>query len=83
MMEEPRIPPINSQQYLVVNDDQETTGNSRQIKRSESTERVITAREWATVLVLCFVNLINYMDRTTIAGMKILSQFWSGLLVFA
>lgn len=25
--------------------------------------------DWITVSVLCFVNLINYMDRFTIAGM--------------
>jgi uncharacterized membrane protein len=28
----------------------------------------ITARQWITVAILCFVNLINYMDRFTIAG---------------
>lgn len=28
----------------------------------------IKATEWFTVFVLCFVNLINYMDRFTIAG---------------
>lgn len=28
----------------------------------------ITYTEWFTVTVLCFVNLINYMDRFTIAG---------------
>lgn len=28
----------------------------------------ITMQEWFTVGVLCFVNLINYMDRFTIAG---------------
>lgn len=28
----------------------------------------ITYQEWFTVVVLCFVNLINYMDRFTIAG---------------
>ncbi|XP_055701225.1 protein spinster isoform X4 [Phlebotomus papatasi] len=30
--------------------------------------RSIGKREWFTVSVLCFVNLINYMDRFTIAG---------------
>ncbi|XP_059614025.1 protein spinster isoform X1 [Phlebotomus argentipes] len=30
--------------------------------------RSIGRREWFTVSVLCFVNLINYMDRFTIAG---------------
>ena len=28
----------------------------------------ITSRQWITVLVLVYVNLINYMDRLTIAG---------------
>lgn len=28
----------------------------------------ITKMQWFTVIVLCFVNLINYMDRFTIAG---------------
>lgn len=68
-MDETRVPPNISHQYLVVNDDQETsTDPSHTIKQTESNERVITGREWATVLVLCFVNLINYMDRTTVAG---------------
>ena len=33
-----------------------------------STVRSITRSQWFTVAVLCFVNLINYMDRFTIAG---------------
>lgn len=28
----------------------------------------VTFRQWLTVIVLCFVNLINYMDRFTLAG---------------
>ena len=28
----------------------------------------VTTSQWVTVLILCFVNLINYMDRYTIAG---------------
>lgn len=28
----------------------------------------VTATQWFTVGVLCFINLINYMDRFTIAG---------------
>ncbi|XP_062553552.1 protein spinster isoform X1 [Armigeres subalbatus] len=46
---------------------------------STSTERVpLTA--WFTVIVLCFVNLINYMDRFTIAGVlkDIQDQFQIG-----
>ncbi|CAL7947514.1 unnamed protein product [Xylocopa violacea] len=30
--------------------------------------RLITRTDWLTVCVLCFVNLINYMDRFTVAG---------------
>ena len=32
--------------------------------------RKMTKREWITVSILCFVNLINYMDRFTIAGKR-------------
>lgn len=32
------------------------------------TVRCISRSQWFTVAVLCFVNLINYMDRFTIAG---------------
>lgn len=32
------------------------------------TPRVSRRKAWFTVIVLCFVNLINYMDRFTIAG---------------
>lgn len=28
----------------------------------------ISAAEWLTIIILCYVNLINYMDRFTIAG---------------
>ena len=68
-MDEPRIPPNVFNQRLMVNEDQESS-SSRQVKRSSSSTetRVVSAGEWITVLVLCFVNLINYMDRLTIAG---------------
>ncbi|KAK2580796.1 hypothetical protein KPH14_011530 [Odynerus spinipes] len=33
-----------------------------------STLREVTRNDWVTVIVLCFVNLINYMDRFTVAG---------------
>lgn len=35
----------------------------------------VTKRQIITVAILCFVNLINYMDRFTIAGMYNLSFF--------
>ena len=31
-------------------------------------------KRWISVLILCFINLINYMDRYTIAG-KYLTNF--------
>lgn len=31
----------------------------------------VTTIQWITVVILCFVNLINYMDRYTIAGMYV------------
>lgn len=37
----------------------------------------VRASEWFAVSVLCFVNLINYMDRFTIAGK---CSNWNGLL---
>ncbi|XP_046735483.1 protein spinster isoform X1 [Diprion similis] len=65
-METTRIPPNLSHQHLMGGEEhQNPTG---QPKRTTSVERVVTLREWLTVLVLCFVNLINYMDRFTIAG---------------
>ena len=33
----------------------------------------VTARQWMTVAVLVYVNLINYMDRLAIAGNGVLS----------
>jgi hypothetical protein len=36
--------------------------------RQLSTGRQMTKRQIATVVILCFINLINYMDRMTIAG---------------
>lgn len=45
--------------------------NSRQYEGFSS----ITYSEWFTVGVLCFVNLINYMDRFTIAGKLLLLIF--------
>ncbi|XP_018350287.1 PREDICTED: protein spinster isoform X4 [Trachymyrmex septentrionalis] len=61
--------PINSEnKYCMVNADQD---NSREIHAKEtmpSELRSISVADWITVAVLCFVNLINYMDRFTIPG---------------
>lgn len=66
-METTRIPPNLSHQHLMAPDDNERPLQGI-AKQPTPAERVITLREWLTVLVLCYVNLINYMDRFTIAG---------------
>ncbi|XP_055626651.1 protein spinster isoform X3 [Toxorhynchites rutilus septentrionalis] len=79
-----KIPATNSQQRLVLADsdsvassqdegdpeappglpgDDDDSGVS-----SVGGMRSVTGKAWFTVSVLCFVNLINYMDRFTIAG---------------
>jgi len=76
------IPPNNSQQKLVAADylaksrnggTHSRTGSGSNHISSSAEDSVghtprVTAREWITVAILCFVNLINYMDRFTIAG---------------
>ncbi|XP_011346971.1 protein spinster isoform X2 [Ooceraea biroi] len=62
--------PINTEtKYHIVNADQDVAEETRGVKtRMPSEMRSISASDWVTVAVLCFVNLINYMDRFTIAG---------------
>ncbi|XP_023030503.1 lysolipid transporter protein spinster isoform X3 [Leptinotarsa decemlineata] len=60
-METTEIAPNESQQELV-------QGSEEVGEQREKTLRDVTFREWVAVFVLCFVNLINYMDRFTIAG---------------
>uniref|UniRef100_A0A2S2QQ45 Protein spinster n=1 Tax=Sipha flava TaxID=143950 RepID=A0A2S2QQ45_9HEMI len=55
MNAEPSSAPSNNSQQHLMNDD--TTRST-----------IITVKQKITVVVLCFVNLINYMDRYTIAG---------------
>ncbi len=42
---------------------------------AEAASRPLTKRQIITVSILCFVNLINYMDRYTIAGKHIFEIF--------
>ncbi|XP_060521641.1 protein spinster isoform X2 [Cylas formicarius] len=39
-----------------------------EIEQNERTLREVSWKEWVSVSVLCYVNLINYMDRFTLAG---------------
>ena len=61
------IPPNNSSQALVHAGVDE---GKVEFKKgcSVSTSGHVTARQWITVAVLVYVNLINYMDRLTLAG---------------
>ena len=72
-----KIPSTNSSQQLVPTDtesvsasieDQESPHRTRGSNDDLNTTSSISLSDWFTVGVLCFVNLINYMDRFTIAG---------------
>lgn len=62
MNAEPSSAPNNNSQQHLVND--ETAGRGT----GAAADPPITGAQKITVAVLCFVNLINYMDRYTIAG---------------
>ncbi|CAK1556318.1 unnamed protein product [Leptosia nina] len=69
-MDQSSITPNTSNQQLVINGDNESATALLQEKqaRRRVTLSDVTLREFMTVGILCFVNLINYMDRFTIAG---------------
>lgn len=58
----------SSQQLMTDSVSLDSNGSRRRSSREYAGFGGISATEWFTVLVLCFVNLINYMDRFTIAG---------------
>ncbi|XP_011635726.1 protein spinster isoform X1 [Pogonomyrmex barbatus] len=61
--------PVNTEnEYRAVNVDQDDLEETRVKATMPSELRSISASDWITVAILCFVNLINYMDRFTIAG---------------
>lgn len=67
------LPSTHSSQQLMPATDSESVTTSLDDEtsrrpRASSGFWGISARNWFTVGVLCFVNLINYMDRFTIAG---------------
>jgi len=69
------IKPNISQQTLVKNGDvpdvkfaSTPSGEVTPTRTSSPTENRVTKRQALSVGILCFVNLINYMDRFTIAG---------------
>lgn len=63
------LPSTHSSQQLIQGDTGSvTTAEETPVVTKEYTVKTISAKHWFTVGVLCFVNLINYMDRYTIAG---------------
>ncbi|XP_055916682.1 protein spinster isoform X2 [Eupeodes corollae] len=64
------IPSAYSSQKLMPTDSNSNSSeeNMEQPARIPAIRSTISYKEWFTVGVLCFVNLINYMDRFTIAG---------------
>lgn len=65
------LPPTYSSQQLVSSD---SDSMERQHLRGSNivpeprSRPAVSRKQWFAVSVLCFVNLINYMDRFTIAG---------------
>ncbi|KAG5672595.1 hypothetical protein PVAND_002711 [Polypedilum vanderplanki] len=67
------IPSTHSSQHLMSPDSEsvlteEDQKSLRRRSQPEQTFNSVTTSQWFTVAVLCFINLINYMDRFTIAG---------------
>lgn len=70
------IPSTHSSQQLMMNADAEsvlTEEDAKSLSRRARQEEPlgfssVSKSQWFTVGVLCFINLINYMDRFTIAG---------------
>lgn len=68
-MDESSITPNTSNQQLVINNDNDSATALLQEKRARrETLRDVSLSEYMTIGVLCYVNLINYMDRFTLAG---------------
>ncbi|XP_034188223.1 lysolipid transporter protein spinster isoform X2 [Osmia lignaria lignaria] len=70
MVEEDIIANASPYDYHAVN--AENAQNTSREKRIQGTilsdVRMVSRNDWITIFVLCFINLINYMDRFTIAG---------------
>ncbi|XP_043577667.1 protein spinster isoform X1 [Bombus pyrosoma] len=71
MVDEAVTPNVSTYEYRMVNaENAHNTSRERRIKKRVMFPemRMISRIDWITVGVLCFVNLINYMDRFTVAG---------------
>ncbi|KAI9583606.1 hypothetical protein GQX74_005354 [Glossina fuscipes] len=77
------LPTTYSSQQLMQSSDSESVGNGGDGRAAGGVDNEdnrnrgtplrlshVSRSQWFTVIVLCFVNLINYMDRFTIAAKK-------------
>lgn len=58
----------DAESVLTEEDAKSLSRRNRQAAAESTGFHSVTSKEWFTVGVLCFINLINYMDRFTIAG---------------
>lgn len=81
-MEPPIVASYSSQQLMQPDEDSGTgslSGDNNddnkilEQQHSRTSLSSITGKQWFTVGVLCFINLINYMDRFTIAGKPVIN----------
>ena len=64
------LPANSSTAALMRKVDKETGGLEVEFSGVSGPGSRVTPKQWITVAVLVYVNLINYMDRMTIAGNK-------------
>lgn len=65
------FPSTHSSQQLMASDNDsicEEQKNTQDQRTEEGGFGTVKYKEWICVITLCFINLINYMDRFTIAG---------------
>lgn len=83
------IPSTHSSQQLMSPDaesvltEEDAKSLQRRTRQAEASGGFssVTRTQWFTVAVLCFINLINYMDRFTIAGECLPSELFVHLLL--
>jgi hypothetical protein len=82
------FPSTHSSQQLMPSDSDsicEDPRNTTEERTEEGSFGTVKYKEWMCVITLCFINLINYMDRFTIAGesmiIKIKLLLSSGVII--
>ncbi|XP_074641923.1 protein spinster homolog 1-like [Tubulanus polymorphus] len=82
LVDDPRVAVSDRRSILPISDHQEvdeiSADNDENNERDNEDNRLFTTRDLSTVLVLFYINLLNYMDRFTIAGVipKVQSYYY-------